>query len=52
MDAEDFTIEAKAIRKDLQLSVKSKDTLLKALKVSTKSTRSLCKYEYTESWQM
>ena len=52
MDGRDCAIEAKAIRKDLQLSVKSKDALLKALKVNTKSTRGLCEYECTKSWQL
>ena len=41
MEGKDFAIEAMAIKKDLQLSVKSKDALLKALKVHTKSTRAL-----------
>lgn len=41
MEGKDFAMEAKAIKKDLQLSVKSKDALLKALKVHTKSTRAL-----------
>ena len=37
MEGKDFAIEAKAIKKDLQLSVKSKDALLKALKVHTRA---------------
>ena len=41
MEGKNLAIEAKAIKKDLQLSVKSKDALLKALKVHTKSTRIL-----------
>ena len=41
MEGKNLAIEAKAIKKELQLSVKSKDALLKALKVHTKSTRAL-----------
>ena len=44
MDGKDFAIEAKAIKKGLQLSIKSKDALLKALKVYTKSSRALLQW--------